>query len=274
MTAVATIADFAAVLERFENVQPAGDRRWSARCPAHKDNRNSLSMWIGRNGKLVIGCHAGCDKKAVLASANLTFRDLAGVVDDDRKPAQRRIVKVYDYQRADGSLAFQTIRYEPKDFRQRRPDGQGGWIHNLEGVERVLYQLPAINAAVGPGRTVFFCEGEKDADNLRRLGLTATTRVGGAMSPWVESYSSALRGAHVAIVPHNDSAGREAAAIVAGHLVVCGAHSIRLLHLHLAADHSDVSDWIMEGRKNGCQDGEIRKRINDHVLAVKPYRRG
>jgi hypothetical protein len=36
----------------------------------------------------------------------------------------KRIVATYDYFDADGALAFQVVRYEPKDFRQRRPDGR------------------------------------------------------------------------------------------------------------------------------------------------------
>ena len=52
-----------------------------------------------------------------------------------------KIVKTYDYKDESGQLLYQVVRYEPKDFRQRRPDGQGGWIWNLQGVRRVLYRL-------------------------------------------------------------------------------------------------------------------------------------
>ena len=36
---------------------------------------------------------------------------------------QRRIVETYDYDDEDGKLLYQVVRYEPKDFRQRKPDG-------------------------------------------------------------------------------------------------------------------------------------------------------
>src|SRR6185436_19822316 len=36
---------------------------------------------------------------------------------------------------------FQCLRYKPKAFSQRRPDGSGGWIGNLNGVRRVLFRL-------------------------------------------------------------------------------------------------------------------------------------
>jgi hypothetical protein len=38
-------------------------------------------------------------------------------------------------------LLYQVVRFAPKDFRQRRPDGPGGWTWNLKGVRRVLYRL-------------------------------------------------------------------------------------------------------------------------------------
>jgi len=54
---------------------------------------------------------------------------------------EKRIIATYDYKDESGKLLYQAVRYEPKDFRQRRPDGKGGWIWNLEGVRRVLYRL-------------------------------------------------------------------------------------------------------------------------------------
>ena len=38
------------------------------------------------------------------------------------------IAATYDYRDANGALVFQVVRKMPKDFRQRRPDGHGGWI--------------------------------------------------------------------------------------------------------------------------------------------------
>src|SRR5262245_27745418 len=38
------------------------------------------------------------------------------------------IVAIYDYTDDKGELLYQVVRLEPKSFRQRRPDGNGGWI--------------------------------------------------------------------------------------------------------------------------------------------------
>ena len=54
------------------------------------------------------------------------------------------LVATYDYTDERGNLLYHTCRYQPKDFCQRRPDGKGGWINNLQGVRRVLYRLPEV----------------------------------------------------------------------------------------------------------------------------------
>src|SRR5882672_7763875 len=112
-----------------------------------------------------------------------------------------RIVKTYDYRDERGELLFQAVRYEPKEFRQRRPDGNGGWIDNLQGVRRVLYRLPELIHS-DLKQFVYVCEGEKDCDNLAAIGLTATTSPMGA-EKWRPEYSEHLRGRYVVILPDN-----------------------------------------------------------------------
>src|SRR4051794_22411455 len=96
-----------------------------------------------------------------------------------------RIVATYDYRDERGQLLYQAVRYEPgldgepKTFRQRRPDGKGGWVNNLRGARRVLYRLPELLAAP-PEQLVFVVEGEKDVENLRAVECVATTNAMGA----------------------------------------------------------------------------------------------
>ena len=46
---------------------------------------------------------------------------------------------VYEYRNHDGSVAFETVRFEGKTFRQRRYGADGNYIHNLDGVALVPY---------------------------------------------------------------------------------------------------------------------------------------
>ena len=117
----------------------------------------------------------------------------------------KKIIATYDYNDESGTLLFQVIRYEPKDFRQRRPDDQGGWIYNLNGVRRVLNRLPELIAA-SITDWIYIVEGEKDADNLIARNFVATTNSGGARK-WLNDYNRYFKGRLVAIIPDNDEAG-------------------------------------------------------------------
>ena len=83
-----------------------------------------------------------------------------------RADFQSRIVKTYDYLDQTRAVRFQVVRLaDPKDFRQRRPDGKGGWHWNIGGVRRILYGLPELIAS-DPAEPVLIAEGERDADRL------------------------------------------------------------------------------------------------------------
>ena len=103
----------------------------------------------------------------------------------------RREVAQHPYVDENGTLLFQVLRYEPKEFLQRRPDGNGGWIWNVQGVRQVPYHLPELNEALANEHMILIVEGEKDADNLWKLGVPATTNAQGA-GHWSRRTESAL----------------------------------------------------------------------------------
>jgi hypothetical protein len=150
---------------------------------------------------------------------------------------ERRIVAEYDYCDEKGKLLFQVVRFEPKDFRQRRPDGVGGWSWNLNGTVRVLYRLPEVLQA----KSVLVVEGEKDADCAHNLGLVGTT--GGAAGNWKPEYAEPLKGKRVCIIADADEPGRKHAQNVAESLVG-KTESLRLLELPAA---KDLSEWVSQG---------------------------
>jgi hypothetical protein len=160
-----------------------------------------------------------------------------------------RIAKVYPYTDEGGALLFQVVRVEPKDFRQRRPDGLGGWVWNLHDTRRVPYQLPELVKAAAVGEMIYIPEGEKDVDSLRAIGLAATTNPGG-VKKWRDEYSEYLRGADVVVLSDNDVAGREHGEQVVASLLGT-AKRIRVLDIgrHWAdcPDKGDISDWLAAG---------------------------
>lgn len=224
-------------------VRRSGDS-WVARCPAHNDGNPSLSISRGDNGNALLFCHAGCDTRDILAAVDLTQADLfpdrtprtkdrwrasgktlapwdtpkrtekpSPTPAPPAKPAQRPKlgppVAVYRYHDGDGTEVFSKLRFEPKTFRVRRPDGSWG----IGDAPRVLYRLPELRAAILAGKPVLIVEGEKDADRATaELGMAATCNYDGAsaagkQTKWRDEYNEPLRDARVLVIADHDDPG-------------------------------------------------------------------
>jgi putative DNA primase/helicase len=147
---------------RFRGPAKRTGNRTMVFCPGHDDvNRQSLALGQGVDGRLLVHCHAGCKTETVLDAVGLQMKDLFPST-NGRAPqphqGPRHPVATYGYTDGAGELLYQVVRYEPKAFKQRRPDEGFGWIWNLGDVRRVLYRLPHL--AEQP--RVFWTEGEKE----------------------------------------------------------------------------------------------------------------
>ncbi|NQT40030.1 MAG: hypothetical protein HQ581_21235, partial [Planctomycetes bacterium] len=180
------------------------------------------------------------------AVANLTnyLGNGPGTVAQSGGSSKTKIVASYDYRDERGELLYQVVRFDPKDFRQRRPKAGGGWEWAVKGTRMVPYRLSELSAA-DPACDVFIVEGEKDADRAVGIGIVATTCAMGA-GKWRSEYSEHFRNRRVCIIPDNDESGREHATQVARSL--CGiADSIKVVDLPGVADKGDLSDWLDQG---------------------------
>ncbi|MDA8171855.1 MAG: AAA family ATPase [Nitrospiraceae bacterium] len=226
-----------------------GNSQAQAPCPFHEDKTPSLSVNLETGA---FHCF-GCDKKGSVFDfymerhgvdfheARQALAEKAGLI------SEPKIIKaVYDYTDEAGNLIFQTVRYEPKDFKQRRPDGKGGWIWSIkEGVRLVPFNLPEVIKS----RSVIICEGEKDCLNLKALGFTATCNPMGA-GKWRPEYNEYFKGKRVVILPDNDEPGRKHAHQIAQALKGL-AESVKVVELPGLPVKGDVSDWIAQGRTKG-----------------------
>ncbi len=248
--------------ERFLSLEPSG-KEYVALCPFHNDSTPSLTVEPATGRFYCHGCKAGGDFLKFYGlkhglSMNGGFRQiLEGICRDfgieatdghqahkkDHQAQKERGTrsKTYDYTDQAGKMLFQVVRFEPKNFSQRRPDGKGGWIWSVKDLELVPYRLPEVLGAT----EVLVVEGEKDCQTAARLGFTATCNPMGA-GKWRAEYSDHLKGKKVVLIPDNDQPGREHMNQVAASLTGKAA-SVKLLDLSHdwpgLPEKGDLSDW-------------------------------
>jgi hypothetical protein len=159
----------------------------------------------------------------------------------------QRILATYPYNDEEGALLFEVVRFDTSDlkerFRQRRPDGHGGWIWKVKKVRQVLYRLPELIAAVKAKQRVLICEGEHDVNTAVKLGYVATTNPGG-VDKWRKGYPSFFDGADVVVVSDNDANGKgQAHAVKVVESLLGIAAQVRKIIFEV----KDLSEWVEGG---------------------------
>ena len=244
-------------------------------CPSHPDKEASLSIKYDRvQGKTILKCHAGCETKEIVKAAGLEMSDLFDKP-MDKDSGKMSIEAVYKYTDESGRVLFEKVRFKGKKFSQRRIiDGATVWgleegiyyetFHSsnawsmkerknvkskkFEGIEPVVYNLPGVIEAVKNNEPVFIVEGEKDSDNLIRIGLAATTSFDGASKSkqnqkWRDSYNKYFEGARGILLPDNDNPGRAHMKFIAQKLSAI-TEDIKIINLPGIEIKEDVSDWL------------------------------
>ncbi len=233
------------------NAKRAG-KEWNCLCPFHDDK--VPSMFINTE-KQTYFCHS-CQSSGKLH-------------DPDYEKKKLNIVATYDYVDETGNLIYQVVRLKPKDFRQRRPDGEDGWIWNLEDIKQLPYHLDEV---VNSKKNIIICEGEKDVDNLRKIEFLATCNSGGA-GKWKPELNEYFRDRNVAIIMDNDilnpktgyKPGEKHAHEVAEQLNGI-AKLVVVISLPGLKEKQDVSDWL----KNKLGDREELIKLIKSASQWKP----
>ena len=250
----ATVDD---ILPRLQDVKKVKGGGWKALCPAHDDDNPSLSVKVGDDGRALVYCHAGCTFPDIMTalgfSVNGNGNGAATSKATTRATGQpaRRIVATYSYRDAAGQVIFQKVRYEPKSFAQRRPDGRGGYTWGLGDVAPVLYRLPELIDPATSWQPVYICEGEQDVDRVAGLGLVATCNFDGASAAgqkpkWRPEYNQHFAGRVVYILADNDEPGQAHVENVARNLRGV-AQAVKVVNLPGLPPKGDVSDWLDAG---------------------------
>ena len=190
------------IVQKFKGVKKLKDNCYQCKCPAHNDDKASLTI-TEENGKILIYCHAGCELNHIIDSIGITMKDLFL---NKKEKKTNTIEKEYFYTDEKGNNLYKTVRYYPKKFLQAK-FYNNKWVFNMNNVRYVLYNLPNVIKS----DTIYFVEGEKDADNLNKIGLIATTTIGGAsgFNKRAIEYSKYLKDKTVYIIPDNDKSGKK-----------------------------------------------------------------
>ena len=237
-------------LSSFRGVreQGRGSGQYQCKCPAHDDRKASLSIKdeTTGSGRILVHCQAGCSTERVLAAVGKTMAD----IQPDRKPEklqpwQKDLVAEYRYIDADGRYLYSKLRYEGpsidgKEIRYGRIIN-GKYQSGKGDAESVLYNMPALQKAIKSGRRVYYVEGEKDVETLRKYGMTAVTA--GGVADWKSCFADCFIGAsEVVIIADRDEPGQDLAqrvskdlqSVVYSHKVITPSGLI----------HGDVTDYL------------------------------
>lgn len=280
---------FQEILSRLQNVKKNGNG-YTARCPAHQDKENSLSV-SETSDKILLNCFAGCETNNIVSALDVELKDLFFEPYQDKQSSKKHAYKsdaaqkqtehnqekkvigketvcTYEYADENGELLYSVDRVHltfddgttKKIFPQYHFGANGTRIKNLNGTRRVPYRLPELIEAVRQGADIFLCEGEKDADNLRTLGLAATS-----FKNWKSEFNAHLKRAHVCLIQDHDTSGvkqaNDACKRLSGNVA-----SLKTLDLFqdepLPEKHGkDFSDWFENEKRNGLSDDEIAEKL-------------
>lgn len=232
-------------LDKLSGVKKDGPG-WKAVCPAHDDHEPSLGIRDAGDRILVTCRSRSCAVESIVQAVGLTMADLWY----DNRPKsgfQGEPEATYNYTDECGNLLFQALRYPGKKFSQRHFDAEEGkWVSNLEGVPRVLYNLPQVLATAAAGGVIYLCEGEKDAESIIKLGVTASCNPMGA-GKWREEYNKSLIGATVVVIQDKDEPGRHHAERVRDSLRTAGIE----VFVQEARTGKDATDHLEAGHTLG-----------------------
>ena len=111
------------ILRLLKNVKRNGDRA-TARCPAHEDHDNSLSITKGDDGKILTNCFAGCTVDDICGAIGIEVKELFPQKEPPRKKKPKEPEKpltVEELAKAKG-LPVEWLREQGVE---NFPDGSG-----------------------------------------------------------------------------------------------------------------------------------------------------
>lgn len=289
------------IAERIRDPQRNGDKL-EGYCPAHDDRRRDLVARQDPGGTLRVKCFAGCSEASIYRALGLPHpypgaSKPAPVYGNDqnlerqRNTVDERSTKSVDTtpslgreaiaepDRGNGRSSAQEPNYDEelnlndtasrrkhsaeKNFHSNAPIGN----RNQPQVIGEPRQLSGL-IEVAKSETVYVCEGEKGAEALRAIELTATTSGHGSQSV-AKSDWSPLAGKTVVILSGSSRPGRTYAEAVASLLGKLMPRPIVKTVELPGIPGGDVVDWI-NNFGDAAEPQTMREELGKLVAAVDP----
>jgi 5S rRNA maturation endonuclease (ribonuclease M5) len=295
--------DLVKVVESYDVVlKPKSAHELMGLCPFHKEKTASFSVNPEKQVFFCHGCKASGDVVHFVArmdgipigaalvkltpehlrekpyrppvtppKQSASDQSLAFASKDDKK-IEWNLTDTYSYTDEFGVEMFKTAKFvaevdgkRKKKFAQKHKNEKGVWVYNLDGVRRVLYNLP--NVMKSP--VVILTEGERDCETINKLGLVATTNPMGA-EKWMDSYSDYLVGKDLIILGDNDEPGRNHVKKVLSAV----AGKVKTARVCYMPEGKDVTEYkeILMGR--GKTEGEFSVALEKIVSESVPMEKG
>ena len=111
------------VRDRGHELKPAGQNFVTNACPQtqHKRGHRPVMIYPAKQSYYCHDCkHGGSVIDWVMIEQSVTAGDAMRML-GGRDNGSPELVATYDYTDESGDLLYQTCRYQPKNFRQRRP---------------------------------------------------------------------------------------------------------------------------------------------------------
>lgn len=252
------------ILSRFSGVRRSSTNVFYAQSPLRPEKKPSVEITFKGN-KVLLRDHGDHEATAekIAEAVGLAMQDL--FLDNGTAPRRKvtytqreraiygkenkgwKFVDCYDYTDVSGNYLYSKMRFtDQKGEKQilhctfRENDYKWG---KSEYVPHTLYNLPEFIKKKRGGEKILFCEGEKDVETLRSLGLCATTC--GSAEEWHSEYAKWFTGADVIILPDNDKEGLNLAQRVQRDLYIY-ANSTVIVPTS-TQPKGDVTDYLNEG---------------------------
>ncbi len=254
-------------IDKFR-IERSHDHLARGRCPFHNDKKPSLSIYSDSGFFL---CRGSCAPKG-REYRRFTYPEFCGKlgVPIDKSVYKQQYHKkisaakdhdavLYVYKNEYGEAVLRAcVENDGSHYYQYRSGKD--WLNGANEL-KLIYNKDRLTIA-DPGCCCFIVEGEKDAENLTKLGFLATTTPFGAkhdITKFRLEFMYILRFKHIVIIPDNDEPGRHYRDSVINLLCDLGGDEVRnkIKVLDIAAAAGvidkgfDISDFIELTRSAG-----------------------